>query len=62
MSEAIVPVLSGLVSNPESVLGSRTENIIQELKGLSLNILASNQPGALPVSILSCSSFRCNKC
>ena len=57
MSETILPVLSALVPNSGPVLGSHTENIIHELKGLSLDILTSKQPGALPVCILSVPSF-----
>ena len=57
MSQTILPVLSSLVPNSEPVLGSQTDNIIYELKGLSLNILTLKQPSALPVRILSIPSF-----
>lgn len=57
LSETILPVLSALVPSSEPVLGSRTKDIVQEWKGVSLNILASKQPDALPVSILLISSF-----
>ncbi|KAG0579987.1 hypothetical protein KC19_4G140500 [Ceratodon purpureus] len=48
MSETILPVLSALVPKSEHVLGSSSDNIIHELKGLSLTALTSKQPGDLP--------------
>lgn len=57
MSDTILPVLSAVVPNSEAVLGSHTKNTVEELKGLSLNIQASNEPGALLVSILLFSYF-----
>lgn len=58
MSETILPVLSALVPKSEHVLGSSSDNIIHELKGLSLTALTSKQPGDLPVRFLSTLSMR----
>lgn len=48
----ILPVLLALAPNCEPIQGSQIASVIHELKSAFLNLLKSNQPGALPVSLL----------
>ncbi len=45
----ILPVLLALAPNCEPIQGSQIASVVHELKSAFLNLLKSNQPGALPV-------------